>query len=415
MSQAWNLHRMADNPKEIILMENRQELIKLFKRYLAKECSAEEEETFLSFLEDKAYAPLFRELIEKELQAEVDPEFKELPEVKAELQRVKLNLVREMGEQEVDEPVSKSRLWLKVAAVLVLCAGVVFFTTQTKKGELLADVAPGGNKAILTLADGSKILLDSAVNGEVIKQSGVVVTKAADGQLVYTIQERGADGDHKKNLTNTVSTPRGGQYQVNLPDGTRVWLNAASELKFPLSFAGLKERRVSLTGEAYFEVKKDAAKPFIVASDRQVVQVLGTHFNVNSYKEDTNTKTTLLEGAVKVQSLKGGSPDEAMLKPGQQARIGNASSAISVATVDPLAEIAWKKGQFFFENEPIENIMKEVSRWYDVDIVYKDDFAGKTVWGSVTRYGNVSKVLSILELTGGIHFKIEGRRIIVHK
>lgn len=396
-------------------MENRQALIKLFKRYLAKECSAEEEETFLSFLEDKENAPLFRELIEKELQAEVDPEFRDLPEVKAELQRVKSNLVREMGEQEADEPVSKNRLWLKVAAVLVLCAGVVFFTTQTKKGELLADVAPGGNKAILTLADGSKVLLDSAVNGEIIKQSGVMVSKAADGQLVYTIQERVVHGEPKKMLTNTVSTPRGGQYQINLPDGTRVWLNAASELKFPLSFAGLKERRVSLTGEAYFEVKKNAAKPFIVASDRQVVQVLGTHFNVNSYKDDANTKTTLLEGAVKVQSLKGGSPGEAILKPGQQARIGNASSTISVATVDPLAEIAWKKGQFFFENEPIENIMKEVSRWYDVDIVYKDDFAGKTVWGSVTRYGNVSKVLSILELTGGIHFKIEGRRIIVHK
>jgi ferric-dicitrate binding protein FerR (iron transport regulator) len=406
---------MADNPKEIILMENRQALIKLFKRYLAKECSAEEEETFLSFLEDKENASLFRELIEKELQAEVDPEFRDLPEVKAELQRVKSNLVREMGEQEADEPVSKNRLWLKVAAVLVLCAGVVFFTTQTKKGELLADVAPGGNKAILTLADGSKVLLDSAVNGKIIKQSGVMVSKAADGQLVYTIQERVVHGEPKKMLTNTVSTPRGGQYQINLPDGTRVWLNAASELKFPLSFAGLKERRVSLTGEAYFEVKKNAAKPFIVASDQQVVQVLGTHFNVNSYKDDANTKTTLLEGAVKVQSLKGGSPGEAILKPGQQARIGNASSTISVATVDPLAEIAWKKGQFFFENEPIENIMKEVSRWYDVDIVYKDDFAGKTVWGSVTRYGNVSKVLSILELTGGIHFKIEGRRIIVHK
>lgn len=406
---------MADNPKEIILMENRQALIKLFKRYLAKECSAEEEETFLSFLEDKENAPLFRELIEEELQAAVDPEFKELPEVKAELWRVKANLISEMGEQEVDEPVSKSRLWLKVAAVLVLCAGVVFFTTQTKKRELLADVAPGGNKATLTLADGSKVLLDSAVNGEIIKQSGVMVSKAADGQLVYTIQERVVHGEPKKMLTNTVSTPRGGQYQINLPDGTRVWLNAASELKFPLSFAGLKERRVSLTGEAYFEVKKNAAKPFIVASDRQVVQVLGTHFNVNSYKDDANTKTTLLEGAVKVQSLKGGRPDEAILKPGQQARIGSASRAISVATVDPLAEIAWKKGQFFFENEPIENIMKEVSRWYDVDIVYKDDFAGKTVWGSVTRYGNVSKVLSILELTGGIHFKIEGRRITVHK
>ncbi|SMC58463.1 FecR family protein [Pedobacter africanus] len=406
---------MADNPKEIIFMENRQELIKLFKRYLAKECSAEEEETFLSFLEDKAHAPLFRELIEEELQAEVDPEFKELPKVKAELQRVKSNLIREMGEQEVDRPVSKNQLWLKVAAVLVLCAGVVFFTTHTKKRELLADVAPGGNKATLILADGSKVLLDSAVKGAVIQQSGVMVTKTADGQLVYTIQEHVVHGHPKKMLTNTVSTPRGGQYQVNLPDGTRVWLNAASELKFPLSFAGLKERRVSLTGEAYFEVKKNATQPFIVASDRQVVQVLGTHFNVNSYKDDASTKTTLLEGAVKVRSLTGANPDEAILKPGQQARIGEASAVINVANVDPSAEIAWKKGQFFFENEPIENIMKAVSRWYDVDIVYKDDFAGKTVWGSVTRYGNVSKVLSILELTGGIHFKIEGRRIIVHK
>lgn len=397
-------------------MENRQELIKLFNRYLAKECSAEEEEAFLSFLEDKENAALLKELIEKELQADVDPGFKELPGVKAELQRVKLNLIHEIGDDPgMERPVLKSRLWLKAAAVLVLCAGVVFFTTQTKKRELLTDVAPGGNKATLTLADGSKILLDTAVNGEVIKQSGVVVTKAADGQLVYTIQERVVRDHHKKMLTNTVSTPRGGQYQVNLPDGTRVWLNAASELKFPLSFAGLKERRVNLTGEAYFEVKKNTAKPFIVASDRQLVQVLGTHFNVNSYKDDANTKTTLLEGAVKVLSLKGGNPDEAILKPGQQARISEASATINVATVDPSVEIAWKNGQFFFENEPIENIMKQIARWYDIEVIYKDDFAGKTVWGSVTRYGNVSKVLSILELTGGIHFKIEGRRIVVQK
>ncbi|MNL36570.1 fec operon regulator FecR [compost metagenome] len=143
--------------------------------------------------------------------------------------------------------------------------------------------------------------------------------------------------------------------------------------------------------------------------------MLGTHFNVNSYKDDANTKTTLLEGAVKVRSLKGGNPDEAILKPGQQARINGASTAINVATVDPSVEIAWKNGQFFFENEPIENIMKQIARWYDIEVIYKDEFAGKTVWGSVTRYGNVSKVLSILELTGGIHFKIEGRRIVVHK
>lgn len=415
MSRILQINEGLLLPEGSTLMENKEQIIKLFKRYLVRECSAEEENIFLELLDKKENSALFKKLIEQELQVEAGAEFKELPGVKVQLDLVRENLIREMGEPDIKTPVF-NRLWLRVAAVLLFCMGVLFFATRTQKTGLLADVAPGGNKATLTLADGSKILLDAAVKGNLVKQSGVLVTKTSDGQLVYTIEEQiSHKNSGTKSQTNTISTPRGGQYQINLPDGTMVWLNAASELKFPLSFAALKERRVKLTGEAYFEVKKDAAKPFIVQSDKQTVEVLGTHFNISSYTDDARVKTTLLEGAVKVRKLNGAASEEAVLRPGQQAQIGPASGKIEVLKVDPATEVAWKKGEFFFENEPIENIMREVSRWYDVDIVYKDDFSGKTVWGSVTRYGNVSKVLAILELTGEIHFKIEGRRIIVHK
>lgn len=279
----------------------------------------------------------------------------------------------------------------------------------------VADIAPGGNKAILTLADGSRIVLDTAGKGNLAHQGAVRITKTDDGQLVYTINEGSKKDETAAGLSNSIVTPKGGQYQVNLPDGTRVWLNAASSLTFPVSFAKLKERKVELKGEAYFEVQKDLTKPFIVQSDKQIVQVLGTHFNIDAYSDEPNTKTTLLEGSVKVRGLNVAIGEEALLKPGQQARIKSASGQADVVSVDPTSEIAWKNGLFFFENEPIENIMKQITRWYDVEVVYEDDVKGKTVWGSVTRYTNVSKVLSILALTGEIHFKLEGRRITVHK
>lgn len=397
-------------------MKSRQEITTLFKRYLANECSEEEEQIFLDLLGSKKHGQLIRELIATELKGEVGPSFKELPLIKAELSRVKENIIRQIGETEVARSISWSSWWMKAAAVLLFCTGAVLFVMNKEKKTLIADLAPGGNKATLTLADGSKILLDTALKGNLVNQAGVQITKADDGQLVYTIG-KGSEVNNRAGilLTNTISTPRGGQYQVNLPDGTKVWLNAASILKFPLNFLKLKERRVELQGEAYFEVKKDARKPFIVESERQVLQVLGTHFNVNSYRDDRDTKTTLLEGAVKVSPLNGPSATSAILKPGQQAQISSASGAVKVLNVDASAEIAWKNGLFFFENEPIENIMKQISRWYNVEVVYEENMTGKTVWGSVTRYGNVSKVLSILELTGEIHFKIEGRRITVHK
>lgn len=315
-------------------------------------------------------------------------------------------------------------LWPRIAVaaclLFALAAGLYFYLDQGNSSQVrLRDVAisgisPGGNKAILTLSNGEKISLSDANKGELAKQSGILISKTSDGQLVYEVNgdEEHASGEIRY---NTVETPRGGQYQVNLPDGSRVWLNAATSLKFPLSFANLNERKVELKGEAYFEVEKDARRPFIVQSEKQAIRVLGTHFNVNSYADDQNAKTTLLEGSVKVAGLNALEDNYRILVPGQQAQIGSDPNSIRVIKVDVQGETAWKNGLFSFEDTPIENIMKQISRWYDVEVVYKDNVAGKTVWGSITRYAEVTKVLSILERTGKIHFKVEGRRIIVSK
>ena len=379
-------------------MNNRQELTVLFKRYLANECSEEEAQTFLELLKSGPYETFLKDLIDIELKQDIDPQFKDLPRVKEELKNMEKQILRQITSQNVRQHPAKNRLWFKIAAVLLLVAGAIFFNVYIEKQNHAIDVEPGGNKAVLTLADGSKIILDQAGEGNLAQQAGVQIVKTTNGQLVYTIKETVDSGKGTaSNLTNTILTPRGGQYQVNLPDGTRVWLNAASSLKFPLSFAGLKERKVELKGEAYFEVEKDASMPFIVQSDQQIVQVIGTHFNINSYEDESDTKTTLLEGAVKVAALKGSKAEQAFLKPGQQARINSSSTHVNVVRVDPMAEIAWKNGQFFFENESIENIMKQIARWYDVEVIYEDNVAGKTVWGSITRYSNVSKVLSYCE------------------
>lgn len=407
------------------LMKKLEEVTRLFKRYLANECSEEEEQLFLELFHSKEYESFFKELLEVELSKEVDAGFKNIPEIKAELHLVREKVIRQTTPTSFrNEPV-KRKLWSKriaIAAILVLCTsvGLYFYLGNQKlsNNQVAGDITPGSNKALLTLADGSQIVLDEALKGSLATQAGVRVTKADDGRLVYTVKETSAqDGNTNAVagtvLTNTISTPRGGQYQVNLPDGTHVWLNAASKLKFPLSFDKVNERRVELQGEAYFEVKKDATKPFLVMTDKQEVQVLGTHFNISSYNDEPDTKTTLLEGSVKVSYLNSKLGDQKVLKPGQQSLIRSASDKISVQQVDTHAQVAWKEGLFFFENEPIENIMKQISRWYDVEIIYENEVTGKTVWGSVTRYANVSKVLSVLELTGEIHFKVEGRKIIV--
>lgn len=309
--------------------------------------------------------------------------------------------------------------WVAAASVLLIAGAswlLIFHSQRTSVNNTSAsiqknDIAPGGNKAILTLADGSKISLTDAGNGKIAKQNGIQVTKAANGQLVYTINK--ADGPAVDGQAapafNIIETPKGGQYQVVLPDGSKVWLNALSSLKFPVNFSLLKERRVELTGEAYFEVIHNQSLPFRVVTEGQLVEDIGTHFDVNAYNDEGSTKTTLLQGLVRV--IAGGKA--ALLNPGQQASL---AKGIEVTEVNTEEVIAWKRGYFNFDDEKLGNIMKSVSRWYDVDVDFQDEGIKNETFGAVTtRFANISTLLRMMEQTGDVKFSIDGNTIKISK
>jgi len=309
---------------------------------------------------------------------------------------------------------SYSKLICAAAAIVIILGISLYFSSfnfhysASKKQLAINDIAPGGNRATLILANGKKILLDSAANGLIAAESGIVITKTSDGQLLYKV----SSVESVDPLAfNTIVTPRGGQYQVVLPDGSKVWLNASSSLKFPAAF-GATERKVQLSGEAYFEVTKNAQLPFKVITEKQEVEVLGTHFNISSYPDELNTRTTLLEGSVKISSAP--SQITKILKPGQQSVVS--SIAIDVMTVDTDEVMGWKNGLFIFNNEKLESIMRKVSRWYNVNVEYQDkEVSEEAFGGSVSRSGNVSEILRMLEFTGNARFKITPQKIIVMK
>lgn len=321
---------------------------------------------------------------------------------------------------EVPLSVKTFKLYYRMAAaaaiLIVLSVGLYFYSqiadNKDKEGPNYAghnDVKPGGNKATLTLADGTSIILTDATNGKLAEQSGVSITKTKDGQLVYQFTDANNGTKSGSTQFNTISTPKGGQYQINLPDGTSVWLNAASSLKFPVTFSSLKERKVELNGEAYFEVFKDQHKPFKVASAHQEVEVLGTHFNINTYKNEVNSRTTLLEGSVKLHSEKAA---DVTLKPGEQSVLNAGNVVIQKVDVDDV--IAWKNGDFLFNDESLISIMKQLERWYDVQVDYST-IPDTHYNGFISRNVNLSKVLRHLEVTGNLKFKIEGKVIKVYK
>jgi len=303
---------------------------------------------------------------------------------------------------------------LSIAASLIVVLGFGWYvfsqrsTTNKYNNKSAGIIKPGGNKAFLTLADGTKINLDQALNGTLAKQEGIQITKTADGQLVYIILDQ--KSTQSKTAYNTISTPAGGQYQVTLPDGTKVWLNALSSLKYPTSFTG-QFRTVELTGEGYFEVAKNKNKPFKLKTATQEISVLGTHFNVSAYADDAEIKTTLVEGGVAVKNF---SPlATGVLKPGQQAIFH--STGFSINNVDVEEYIAWKNGFFMFNNEGIKEAMQKLARWYDVDIEYVGDFDGIYFGGSFSKNNSLQETLKILESTDKFKFKIEGRRIKILK
>ncbi|WP_316818783.1 FecR family protein [Pedobacter nyackensis] len=325
---------------------------------------------------------------------------------------------------------SITKMWYRISAAAVLLismsVGLYFYLGQSAKYSAMHiqaknDIAPGTNKAILTLADGKKIMLADVSEGEVALQSGIIISKNKSGELVYSVSAD-VKGNNSSGL-NTISTPRGGQYQVRFADGTMVWLNAESTIKFPSSFSGLKERIVELNGEAYFEVAKvmminekdkEHRMPFIVKSRRQLVEVMGTHFNIQNYSDQKLIKTTLLEGAVQVSALNTSPGNTVILKPNQQSVL--IDKKLQVSEVDVEETVAWKSGLFMFNEENLESIMQKIARWYNVDIRFDDDaLKSKVFSGSFSRFTNVSKVLQKIELTRAARFDVKDGVITLYK
>jgi ferric-dicitrate binding protein FerR (iron transport regulator) len=338
-------------------------------------------------------------------------------------QRLRNRISKSIGRPGVAEmnprPIYLEKIAAAAAILLFLSGGIYFYNQnqQVKKSSsslklVSRDLPPGGNKAVLTLADGSQISLNDAANGEIAKQAGITITKTSDGLVVYLVTDSRLQTSSSKPIYNTIETPKGGQYQVNLPDGTNVWLNAGSSLRYPVAFAG-NERKVELTGEAYFEVAHNRAMPFKVVSDNQTVEVLGTHFNINAYKDEPSTNTTLLEGSVMVFQLT--TSNSQLLKPGQESIIRDRAGLIEVQNADTESVIAWKNGFFQFNNIDIQTIMRQLERWYDVKVSYQEKLPGKYFTGVIARNTNISKVLHMLELTNSVHFEINGKEVIVLK
>jgi transmembrane sensor len=395
-------------------MQRPQDLAELIQKYQSGTASPEElsrlHEWYRSFDDSQAVVSSGEELDEQQLG-----------------ERIKARLAVTIG-NDYQEPVTAKRSRLKPLAIgavilLLLTSGLYLLLSSRSNNRdnpqpvaveavPTNDIDPGGNKAVLTLADGSVILLDSATNGLLSTQGNIKVEKLANGLLAYNVNGKILT-ENDDAFYNTITTPRGGQYQVTLSDGTKVWLNAASSIRFPVLFTGT-ERKVEITGEAYFEVARNERIPFKVKAASAAVEVLGTHFNVNAYDDEATIKTTLLEGKVKVALNSGMSQAGNYLLPGQQASITK-SGAISIFNNADIEEVmAWKNGRFQFKSADLRSILRQIARWYDVEVVYKGN-VDLHFTGQLTRNDKVSKVFEKLELTGEVQFRVEGRKIIVSR
>jgi len=402
----------------------------LFQTYIDQKCTADEETELMQLLADTSS--------DEEREKLISECFDSLPETyalsEADADRV-FNQILEKPVRKIIIPLYRRKSvtrWISLAAavaVILISITIVLYRNTKPVNEINQvveitkplnkpfyknDIKPGGNKAILTLADGTKIVLDDASEGAISRQGNTTIIKLDNGRLAYNAQTV-SKIPSKAILYNTLTTPCGGQYCVTLTDGTIVWLNASTSLRFPTAFAG-SERKVEIKGEAYFEVAKNAAMPFIVKAGNEEIKVLGTHFNLMAYSDDKIIKTTLLEGHVEVSLIDSPKSEiesnTIILEPGQQSQL-NMKSELTVVAADLEEAIAWKNGYFIFNKENIESIMLKISRWYDIKVNYQVDPLNRNFTGNISRTENVSEVLNMLEQTDAIHFKIEGKTITV--
>ncbi len=389
----------------------------LFKRYLNNQCSPSEVKELLAHFSVLENEEVLRGLIsacvetphsdntEKNIQILVDETYSM---ISAQINAEEVKMIS----------VFMKRWFQLVAAAALLMGFFGLYTLMSNAGQSdpevlrtnvnVEEIRPGSNKAVLSLADGSIMNLENTGNGELVKQGATKIFKPENGQLVYL----SSNEKSKDVLLNSISTPRGGQYQLTLSDGTRAWLNAASTLHFPVTFGG-SERKVEMTGEVYFEVAKNAAMPFIVnVAGKTKVEVLGTHFNINSYNDEKTVNTTLLEGSVKVIELASG--NSRVISPGEQVQSDSVGRININKNADAEMAVAWKNGMFNFNGANLELVLRQISRWYDVDVFYEGPIPQMQFGGEMQRDLNLSQVLTILE-KNNVRFRTDGKKLIVLK
>jgi len=393
---------------------DKKELEFLYRQYINGLADTKQFETWMSSIKNDDLTPMIDQIVE---QSYYDIETADLVDIEplraAEIFQAILSRNPSVK--------NKVRIWWSavssIAAAAVLVGAIIFFRFGADNSAMLvensaATIHPGTSGATLTLNNGKQIVLSGAPQGILARQGAVEIAKNAKGQIIYSPTEY----DQRINMQNTLSTANGQTYQLRLPDQTLVYLNAASSITYPASFAGSAYRTIHLKGEAYFEVAKDKKHPFIVKTDHQEVQVLGTHFNLNAYADMAETTTTLIEGSVAVylNSRKNPTVPGAILKPSEQA-VYNGSS-INIREVETSDAVAWKNGYFMFSNERFERVMLSLSRWYNTRVNYEDSsLKDELIYAKLNRYDNLSKLLIMIEKTGKVKFSVYGNTITVSR
>jgi ferric-dicitrate binding protein FerR (iron transport regulator) len=375
---------------------NNQEIIELLNRYDQGECTEQE----------KAWIETW--YVNQQTETIHHP----VEELVKDLAEVEQSLITHTTHRRIT-------MWPRIAAaasiLLFLSVGGYFLLhkqavpVQVVHNEIHNDVPPGTNKAIITLANGKQVSLTDAKNGIISKQGNQLIKKTSNGTIAY--ESDNSDAENQRSTYNVITTPRGGQWSVVLPDGTKVMLDAASSIKYPLSFGN--ERIVEITGQVYFEVVHNAARPFRIIAKDQVIEDIGTKFNINAYDDEPLTNTTLLEGAVKVSAPKASSLADRngiTLKPGQQAVVQD--NKLTVSNADMEEALAWRNGYFKFNDEKLVSIMRKLSRWYDIKVEYKGDSPDVVFDGDIPRNTSLVQVLKVLEVAN-VHFTVDGKKLIV--
>ncbi len=385
----------------------------LLEQYTNNVCTEAERQELMSLIKQSCYEEEIKKFLAQKIAQGLPGNTESHPKLSSKKADI---LFKKIIDGQKKKPLKVMRLWrFAAAAVVIGMTGTLsyFLLHQSKDHQITAsikqpqphlvnDVLPGKKGAILTLSNGQQIILDSAANGKLATQGSTAILNK-NGEIVYDVK----GNISKEILYNTMTTPRGRQYQLVLSDGTKVWLNSASSIRYPAAFAG-NTRSVTISGEAYFEVAKDQHSPFVVNVNNMQVKVMGTHFNINAYDDEESVNTTLLEGSVKISAA----GDEKILVPGQQSKFYKTGHLQLVKNADLEEAVAWKNGVFHFNKADIQSVMRQIGRWYDLEINYEGEIPKDRFGGKLPMDAKVSQILGALEQTQ-VHFRIEGKKIVV--